>query len=148
MRRVLLLVLATLWLLPAVARAYDFGDNRSVTITTKAWEALSKGDVEAVLAYTNKCLELYADPAKKMQSSLNEYPEGDKDKIFSFWALNDVGTVLFIQGEAYKKEGKSSEAKVVFKKLVDDFYYSQCWDPQGWFWKPAEAAQQKLDELS
>ena len=125
----------------------DFGDYKSATLTTKAWEALGKKDLDTVLAYTNKCIELYEGKAKEMQSSLTEYPWENKDKIFSYWALNDVGTCLFIRGEAYKEAGKMEEAQKAYKKLIDDFYYSQCWDPQGWFWKPAEAAQQKLEEL-
>jgi len=83
-----------------------------------------------------------------MQESLTEYAWESKEKIFSYWALNDVGTCLFIRGETYKKAGNAEEAKKAYQELVDDFYYAQCWDPQGWFWKPAEAAQQKLDEIS
>ena len=58
------------------AAAYNFGDFRSETLTGKAWTALNDGDLEAVLAYTNKCIELYSEQARKMQNSLNEYPEG------------------------------------------------------------------------
>ena len=125
----------------------DFGDYKSSTLTTKAWEALGKKDLDSVLAYTKKCIELYEPKAKEMQSSLKEYPWENKDKIFSYWALNDIGTCFFIQGEAYKEAGKTEEAQKAYKTLVDNFYFSQCWDPQGWFWKPAEAAQQKLEEL-
>ena len=81
-----------------------------------------------------------------MQSSLSEYPL-EKEKIFSFWALNDVGTALYIQGEASQRQGKLSEAKESFQELVENYYYAQCWDPRGWFWTPAEAAQQALDNL-
>ncbi len=49
--------------------------------------------------------------------------------------------------KALKDTGNEKEAKAVLKKLVDSYYYAQCWDPQGWFWKPAEAAQELLDEL-
>lgn len=129
---------------PAVAHAYNYGDFRSETLTTKAWGALADGDLEAVLAYTNKCLELYGEPAKKMQNSLNEYPEGDNDKIFSFWALNDVATSLFIQGEAYRKAEMKDEALAAYKKVVNDYTYGQAWDTKGWFWKPAEAAKEKI----
>ena len=147
MKRVLLLVLATLLLLPALARAYDFGDNRSVTLATKAWEALSKGDVEAVLAYTNKCVELYGEEAKKMQASLKDFIKGSKQQIFSYWALNDVGTCLFIQGAQYLKAGNPVEAKRAFDRIIEEFSFAQCWDPQGWFWKPVDAAKEKLAEL-
>ena len=124
----------------------DFGDYTSSYLTTKAWEALANKDLDAVNAYVNKCLELYGAKAKEMQESLTEYPWETKEKIFSFWALNDVGTALYIRGEAYRNAGNEEEAKASFKKLVDEYFYAQCWDPQGWFWKPAEAAQQKLDE--
>jgi len=125
----------------------DFGDYTSSFITTQAWKALLESDYVAVKVYTNKVIEMYSDQAKQMQGKLTEYPWESKEKIFSHWALNDVGTSFFIQGEAFKKNGKNEEAKIAYQTLVDDYYYSQCWDPKGWFWKPAEAAQQALDEL-
>jgi len=125
----------------------DFGDYTSSTLTTKAWQALADKDLDAVIAYTDKCLQLYQDKAKSMQNSLKEYPWETKEQIFSFWALNDVGTSLFIRGEAYMNAGNKEEAGKAFKQLVDEFYFAQAWDPKGWFWKPAEAAQQKLEEL-
>ncbi len=126
----------------------DFGDYSSSFLTGQAWKALSDGNLDAVLAYTNKVLELYEDKAKSMQESLSEYPWESKEKIFKYWALNDVGTCLFIQGEAYRKAGKIEEAKKAYKRLIDEFFYAQCWDPNGWFWKPAEAAQEALEDLS
>jgi len=133
---------------PTIATAaINFGDFRSETLTTKAWAALNDEDVEAVLVYTNKCIELYADQAKKMQSSLNEYPTGENEEIFAFWALNDVATSLFIQGEAYRKAEKKSEAIEAYKKVVGEYSYGQAWDPKGWFWKPAEAAHEKIAML-
>ena len=125
----------------------DFGDYTSAQLTTKAWTALAEKNLDSVVTYVNKCLELYEAKAKEMQASLKEYPWESKEKIFSYWALNDIGTALFIEGEAYKNAGKNDEAKKAFKKLVEEYSFSQCWDPQGWFWKPAEAAQQKLEEL-
>lgn len=147
MRRTLFLILATLWLLPAVARAYDFGDNRSVTLTTKAWDALKAGDVEVVLAYTNKCVELYGEEAKKMQASLKDFVKGSNQQIFNYWALNDVGTCLFIQGQAYSKANMMEEAKEAYKKIIDNYGFAQCWDVKGWFWKPAETAKEKLTAI-
>ena len=131
-----------------VALAYDFGDYRSTTLTTRAWEALEKGDIEAVLAFTNKCIELYGEQAKKMQGNLKDYPTGSSQEVFNYWALNDVATSLFIQGEAYRKAKMNDEAKDVFNKLINDFTYGQCWDAKGWFWKPAEAAKEKLAMIS
>jgi hypothetical protein len=82
-----------------------------------------------------------------MQVSLSEYPWETKEQVFSYWAINDVGTCMFIKGEMLRRAGKIQEAKEVFTTLVNDYYFSQCWDPKGWFWKPADAAREKLAEM-
>ena len=126
---------------------WDFGDYTSSTLAQKAWAALAANDLKAVEAYSNKAVNLYAGKAKEMQASLKEYPWESKEKILSYWALNDVGTALFILGEAYQNAGKKEEAAKAYKRVVNEFFYAQCWDPGGWFWKPSEGAQQKLGEL-
>lgn len=141
---VVLLVASIGFIHPTTAAAYNYGDFRSETLTTKAWGALNEGDLEAVLAYTNKCVELYAEQAKKMQNSLSDYPEGENDEIFAYWALNDIATSLFIQGEAYRKADQKDEALAAYKKVVSDYTYGQTWDTKGWFWKPADAAKEKI----
>ncbi len=140
----LFMALFLVFISPQISLAYNFGDYRSATLATKGWDALKANDLEAVLAYTNKCMELYADPAKKMQESLFDYPAGSNEEIFGYWALNDVATSLFIQGEAYRQKGMTEEAKAAYQKIIDQYSYGQCWDEGGWFWKPAEAAQEKI----
>lgn len=127
--------------------AVDFGDYRSVTLTTKAWNALANDDLEGVLAYTNKCLELYEGQAKKMQNNLTGYVTGTNDEIFAMWALNDVATSLFIQGEAYRKAGRNEDAMEAYNRVIDEFSYGQTWDTKGWFWKPAEASKEKVSMI-
>lgn len=141
---IFLVMVAVSFTCPQIASAYNFGDYRSVTLIGKAWKALSDNDLEAVLAYTNKCLELYGAQAKKMQSSLTDYAKGKNDEIFAYWALNDVATGLFIQGEAYRKANMKDEAKKAYQKVVDEYTFGQCWDTGGWFWKPAEASKEKI----
>ncbi len=126
----------------------DYGDFKSSTLVAKAWSSLAANDLNAVVAYVNKINELYAVKAHGMQTELKDYAAGTNDEIFKYWALNDVGTGLFVLGEAYRQAGKKDEASAVYKKLVDEYFYAQCWDSKGWFWKPAEAAQQKLGEMS
>lgn len=134
----------------AVAKgsAYNFGDFRSTTLATKAWKMLADKNLDGVLVYTNKCIELYAEKARVMQASLKEYPAGDDQKIFSFWALNDVATCVFIQGEAYRKADNMEEAKKAYSRVVSDFSFGQAYDPASKsFWKPAEASKEKLDMM-
>ena len=149
MKRILLnllvLAMGVVFIFPQNVSAYDFGDFRSVTLVGKAWRALGEKDLDAVLAYTNKGLELYAEEASSMQAGLTDYvPSDSKDEIFAYWALNDVATCLFIQGEAYRNAEMLEEAKLVYQKLIDEYTYGQCWDAGGWFWKPAEAAKAKI----
>jgi hypothetical protein len=133
--------------LPVLA-APDFGDHKSETLTSKAWKAHGSGNAEDALAYVGKCVELYAAEAKKMQEALKELPANEpKEETFKRWALNDVGTCLFIKGEVLLKKGDKPGAKEAFGKLVAEFKFAQCWDEKGWFWKPADAAKQKLVEL-
>lgn len=124
---------------------YDFGDYTSQTLTTKAWESLLKKDYSGVEVYTKKCLQLYEEEAQKMQKALTDYP--NKDNAFNYWALNDVGTCYFILGESLLEQKKFQEAMEVYQVVMEDFTYSQCWDPKGWFWKPAVAARGKINKI-
>lgn len=126
-------------------RRINYKDFGSATMNTEAWKALNENDPGAAIVYTKKVIEMYEGEAKKMQTSLSEYAWESKEKIFSYWALNDVGTAYFIQGEAYKKAGYIKEAKEAYSKVVNDFFYAQTWDTRGWFWKPAEAAEKEIE---
>ena len=66
---VLLVLVAVLSSVKSDLLAQDFGDSKSSTLVTKAWEALAAGEHD-ITAYTKKCCELYQDEAKKQQSSL------------------------------------------------------------------------------
>jgi len=129
----------------AAAPALDFGDSTSATLTSKAWGALDGKDYAAVLGYTNKCIELYKTQALAMQAALKE--PAPKESASQQWALNDVGTCYFIQGKALDDQGDKKGATAAYKALVDTLGFAQCWDPKGWFWKPADAAKKRLVEL-
>ena len=129
----------------AESEAVDFGDYTSETLTTKAWLALIAEEPDLALVYTAKCIELYAKEALKMQASLTAY--APKDNVFNYWALNDVGTCYFITGEALLQKKQWAEAHAAYETCIRDFSYSQCWDPKGWFWKPAVGARGKANKI-
>jgi tetratricopeptide (TPR) repeat protein len=135
---------ALVWL-TATAPAVDFGDYASVTLTTRAWQALEQGALEEALAYVDKCVELYEKEAQSMQATRTAYAPAEE--AATLWALNDVGTCLFIQGEVRLKQGDRKGARESFARVAKEFGYAQCWDPRGWFWKPADAARQKIVEI-
>ena len=123
----------------------DYGDYKSVTLQVKSWDALGEGKYEDAVKYTEKCAELYEEEARKMQASLSAKPSSDV--VNDYWALNDVGTCYFIRGEALTKLKKNTEALAAFKVVGDELYYSQAWDPKGWYWAPADAAYPKIEML-
>jgi len=131
--------------LSTIGTAYDFGDYTSQTLTTKAWQALQQNDHKGVELFTKKCIELYEGEAKKQQAALTGFLP--KDKGFDAWALNDVATCYFILGDSLMAQKRSQEAKAAFQRVVDDFGYAQCWDPQGWFWKVAVAARGRINKI-
>lgn len=129
----------------AAAWAQDFGDHSSATLTGKAWKALGEADPEQALTYTKKCREMYLAEAVKQQKGLTGYVPAEK--AHDMWALNDVGTCLFIEGQLHEKQGRPKEAVAAYQSLVNDLGYCQCWDTKGWFWRPAEAAAGRLKQL-
>lgn len=131
----------------AVAAAPEPEDESSVYLVTKAWEALKNNDFEAVKALTEKCIERYGLRAREMQKQLQDFAEGSGAQVRRYWALNDVATALFIQGRAYQSAGMYGEATAAYTQLVHEYKFGQCWDPKGWFWKPAQVAQENIEMI-
>ena len=127
------------------AEGLDYGDYSSMTLQVKAWDALGEGRYEDAVKYTEKCAELYEEKARQMQAELSAKPA--PEKVNDYWALNDVGTTYYIRGEALTKLRKYSEALAAYKVVKDELYYSQAWDPKGWYWSPSDAAYPKVAML-
>lgn len=126
----------------------DFGDGTSSTLTTRAWQALDAKKFAEVLAFTAKCRETYEAKALEMQKSLTAaVPAEEKEKVGALFALNDVGTCYFIQGRALEGLGKKKEAIEAYQFLAKKLPFAQCWNPEGFYWKPADAATERLTEL-
>ncbi len=125
----------------------SLNNESSVALVAKAWKALEDEDIEAVMNLTEKCLTRYGKRPKIMQATLSDYVAEPKTKIQSYWALNDVATALFIQGKALQNIKEYDKAKAVYQKIVDEYTFGQCWDPRGWFWKPAEVAGENLEMI-
>ena len=128
----------------APAAAADPGSSSA--LTTKAWGALTAKDYDGAIAATKTCIDTFKPQALAMQKALTAAPS-DKDATFAQWALNDVGTCLFIQAKAFEGQNKAKEALEDYKFLADNLPFAQCWDTKGWFWKPADAAKERLKAL-
>jgi len=128
---------------PAVAAAANVSSQELVR---KAWEASGNNDLEKVTSIAEQCRERFGAEARRLQSELSGFPQRGEEERYQ--ALNDVGTCLFIEAEALMKNGKTEEAIALFQKAVDEYKWSQAWDPRGWYWSVAEKSQASIDKLT
>ena len=78
-----------------------------------------------------------------MQASLRDFPSAGLE--WDYWALNDVGTCLFIKGQSLAALGREAESKQAFQEILGSYSYAQCWDNANeWFWKLGDAARKLL----
>jgi len=130
----------------------------------KAWEEFNNKNYTGAITAANDCIDDFGPKAMKEQSDLARQnvknpPTGtvqsgaDKQEIFERWAVNDVSTAYFVKGRSaeylYKKQKLPK-----YKEIAQEAYqgaiklgYGRCFDPQGWFWSPAEAAEERLEAL-
>lgn len=128
------------------AESVPIAKPSSGELTTKAWIAHGKRDIEATKKYTQECIDSYKEQADNEQASLTALPRNKKE-IEAVQALNDVATCYFIQAESLMRQGKNEEAKKIFKLIIDKYSYGQAWDPRGWFWSIKLAAQQSIKKI-
>ena len=104
------------------------------------------------IAYAHKCIDSFKQQARRPAEgpSPRRSTSTNKDQTFAQWALNDVGTCYYILGPvAYeKRRTKPRTQPRPATSLVEDLPFSQCYDPKGWFWKPAEAAKEARQKPS
>ena len=130
----------------APAAAAEATPGPSSILATNAWKALADKNYDDVVKNTQQCIDQFKAQAIEQQKALTA-PPTDKAEVFKQWALNDVGTCYYILGQAYEKQNKNKEAAAAYQSLVTDLPFAQCWDPKGWFWKPAGAAKDRLKAL-
>ncbi|MCA9398742.1 MAG: tetratricopeptide repeat protein [Candidatus Omnitrophica bacterium] len=111
-----------------------------------SWEASSKGEVEKLNALVSECVATYEAEAREQQAGLKALPNLSEAKQYT--ALNDLGTCLFIKAEAAMNHGKTEQAIKEFEYIIEQFPFSQAWDPRGWFWSVAEKSQASIDVLT
>ena len=126
--------------------AFSAGGESSSALTREAWASLEQKNYAGARQFIARCQSLYGAEAEKMQKSLSALP--NKETAQQYWALNDVGTCLFILGKVAEAEGSKQEALTAYRKVVAEFGYAQCWDQGGWFWQPAVAAKERIVALT
>jgi tetratricopeptide (TPR) repeat protein len=129
----------------AIENDVDWYNSSSENLTQNTWKYYGEDDYKKAEFFAKKCIDLYLESAKQQQKEITKMPQANF--IPYYWAVNDVGTCCFILGEIYTKQNKISDAVKMFETVVNDIYYSQCWDPKGWYWQVAAVCRDRLNKI-
>jgi hypothetical protein len=112
------------------------------SLVQAAWDCYNSKNYDAALSYAERCIALYDTYAKKMQASLDS--PMPKDKINSYWVLNDVATAKFIKGKILWIRKDIEGARSVLSDVARNYTYAMAYDLRGWYWSIAKAAEDML----
>lgn len=128
--------------------AVVYGTSEDMVVS--AWNALARGDEDMALEQAQATVSEWSSWARQLQQrkqkefgqniSYSGDPQ-DRKKIFSYWALNDVAAAYFIIGKVLHQKKDYASAGRAFQQIMNQYSLGQVWDPQGWFWSPADAVQ-------
>jgi hypothetical protein len=157
------------WSLLGAAAIFAISAGAEEQCLSDAWAALNRSDNQAAIRAADTCITQFHLKAEREQAVLTqrhepEPPAGavsdpDKQKIFSRGVLNDVAAAYIVKaraGEALAaKPSAKNVKKVDYRALARTAYseakkltYARVWDVKGYFWSPAEAAGDRLTDLS
>lgn len=130
---------------PCLSRSAELGD--SAFWATTAVEQYAAGDYQSAVATVDACFNIWGAAAgheqKKLHDAGTQCPRTGKvsarakAKIHEDYLMNDVSLALWAKARSLHELGKIEQAKVTYGRCV----YMTCgraWDPQGWFWSPAQ----------
>ena len=109
-----------------------------------AWNSLSKKQYTDALKWSDECIVKFGEEAAKQQVSLSSFPSSRVESPYDI--LNCVGVAYFIQGKVFLAQGEKEKAEEKFLVVINQFGFSQWWDPKGWFWKVAEEAEKEIEK--
>ena len=130
---------------PCLSRSAELGD--SAFWATTAVEQYAAGDYQSAVATVDACFNIWGAAAgheqKKLHDTGTQCPRTGKvsarakAKIHEDYLMNDVSLALWAKARSLHELGNIEQAKVTYGRCV----YMTCgraWDPQGWFWSPAQ----------
>jgi beta-glucuronidase len=129
---------------------YDSGyqgcfSQDSSECVNKGWAVLGKRDFEQVYEITDACIQEFSQEADMTARKLSGFPSKGEESAFE--AMNNVATCYFIKGEALMRDGKTEEAKSIFREVSARYPWAQAFDPRGWYWSIKEKADITLNKL-
>jgi hypothetical protein len=135
--------------------------------TRDASRAFERNDYDTAILSANKVVDLFGGTANRQQELLKNQnePVPPVGRVFPWRSgnvasrgiLNDVASSYWILGQSYENKGRGCEARDAYT-AASRLTYARTWDPQwwplrgwspfGWFWSPAEVAQDRVAKMS
>ena len=114
-------------------------------LTSKAWNAMGQKDWNKVADLANQANRTWGNHARASNRKITKLPGKDLAKKYA--TLNELATITYLKGEALNKKGDKVAALTAYQMVVNDFKFGQCWDKAGWWWQPASACIDRINEL-
>lgn len=129
-----------------------------------AWTGFNSKNFTAAIGAAEQCIDDFLPRALRLQADLTKAGEkvpptgpvaaaADKKRIFARGLLNDVAAAYFVKGRAAETLYKQNK-DLRYRSMAEEAYkgamkltYGRTFDPKGWFWSPAEAAEERLAVL-
>ena len=129
------------------------GDT-SQELVKQSWDALRNKDYDKALACTDRAIKKWSRQADTQQlkaatGDCNETPKAEDQKqyVTANGALSDIATSWFIRGEVFYEQANWRLAREAYKNVLDKYHCAFTMSREGWFWRTADAAQEKFDEI-
>jgi len=134
------------------------GKNSKV-LTAAAWSAFNARNYNLALECSAKVINRWPVQASEQQqaavTSPNDCaaPKGKptEQQVSSYfaanWALSDVATCLFIQGQTLEKVRRTPDACRAYRWVFEQYSCAHTWDPEGFFWRTADGARERYRDL-
>lgn len=140
----------------AAARELTCEGPSSQVLTSQAWTALEAAStLDQALVCASATIRRWYPQADAQQATAASarcpQPQASKEARDAYfaanWAVSDVATCLFIQGEALRKLRRGAQARVAYQAVIDRYSCAYTWDQHGFFWRTADGAREKLAEM-
>ncbi len=125
----------------------------STRLMTAGFDLFNSEDYKTAITVSRECIDDFHGAAAKVEPTLvnKQFPTGrvtdeEKKAIVDNGVLNDVGACSWITARSMQKLGRPDEARAAYNKTLE-YPHARIWDEKGFFWSPAEDAQDRLKDL-
>jgi hypothetical protein len=127
--------------------------SSSTKLMSAGFDLMSSEKYHKAMAPAEECSSSFHWAATRLENALGskQLPIGkvsaqERDAIFANGVLNDVGACYWIKGRSAQLLQRKDEARSAYGEVLK-YPHARVWDARGWFWSPAQDAEDRLKDL-